>query len=104
MPRMTEISRRTMLNRSAATLGIALTGSLDGIFGARAMAKGGHGEPGYGPLVTDPNGVLSLPEGFSYKIVAKSGETTLESGEPTPSDPDGTAAFERRGGGSVLVN
>ena len=31
--------------------------------------------------------------------------TTLESGEPTPSDPDGTASFVRRGGnGSVLVN
>jgi secreted PhoX family phosphatase len=31
--------------------------------------------------------------------------TRLESGEPTPSDPDGTASFVRHGGnGSVLVN
>ena len=60
---------------------------------------------GYGPLVPDPKGLLSLPEGFSYKIVAQSGVTRLESGEPTPSDPDGTAAFVRHGGnGSVLVN
>jgi hypothetical protein len=31
--------------------------------------------------------------------------TALETGEPTPSDPDGTASFVRRGGnGSVLIN
>jgi len=31
--------------------------------------------------------------------------TTLETGEPTPSDPDGTASFVRKGGsGDVLVN
>jgi secreted PhoX family phosphatase len=100
---MQEISRRTMINRSAAALGIALTGSLNGILGGTAMAKGSAA--GYGPLVTDPNGLLSLPEGFSYTVVAESGVTKLESGEPTPSDPDGTAAFVRRGGnGSVLIN
>jgi secreted PhoX family phosphatase len=91
-----------MINRSAATLGIALAGDLTGVLGGRAMANGRA--VGYGPLVTDPNGLLSLPEGFSYKVIAKSGETTLESGEPTPSDPDGTAAFASRGGGTVLVN
>src|SRR5919198_6272179 len=99
---MQEISRRTMINRSAAALGIALTGSLNGVLGGTAMAKS-HAV-GYGPLVPDPNGLLSLPEGFSYKVIAKSGETLLESGEPTPSDPDGTAAFAGRGGGTVLVN
>jgi secreted PhoX family phosphatase len=37
--------------------------------------------------------------------VAQAGVTKLESGEPTPGDPDGTAAFVRRGGnGSVLVD
>jgi hypothetical protein len=30
--------------------------------------------------------------------------TLLESGEPTPSDPDGMVSFERRHGGSVLIN
>jgi secreted PhoX family phosphatase len=91
-----------MINRSAATLGIALAGDLTGVLGGRAMANGRA--VGYGPLVTDPNGLLSLPEGFSYEVIAKSGETTLESGERTPSDPDGTAAFASRGGGTVLVN
>jgi len=98
------LSRRTVLSRSAAGLGIALTGSLNGLFGTSASAAGRR-VAGYGPLVDDPAGLLSLPEGFSYTVVAQSGVTRLESGEPTPGDPDGTAAFVRHGGnGSVLVN
>jgi secreted PhoX family phosphatase len=99
------LSRRALLNRSAAALGIALAGQVEGLFGDAVTQAAAHGRaPGYGPLITDPNGLLSLPEGFSYSVVAQSGVTTLESGEPTPSDPDGTAAFAGRRGGSVLVN
>jgi uncharacterized protein len=105
------VSRRSLLGRSAASsLGIALIGSVDGLFGTTAAAEPGtgRGKPGpagYGPLVPDPDGILSLPAGFTYTIVAQSGTTTLESGEPTPDDPDGTACFIRHGGnGSVLVN
>lgn len=36
---MQEITRRTMINRSAAALGIAMTGSLSGVLDGRAMAK-----------------------------------------------------------------
>ena len=101
------LSRRGMLTRSAAGLGIALSGSVSGLFGTAAspaVAKPTPSGAGYGPLVDDPAGKLSLPEGFEYKLVAESGVTQLESGEPTPSDPDGTAAFVRHGGsGSVLV-
>jgi uncharacterized protein len=105
------ISRRSMLSRSAG-VGIALSGSMTGLFGSGTAhagvtdraGKAPKGSAGYGPLVDDPDGILSLPEGFSYKVVAHAGDTKLESGEFTPSDPDGTAAFVRRGGaGSVLV-
>ena len=34
------LSRRTVLSRSAAGLGIALTGSLNGLFGTSASAAG----------------------------------------------------------------
>lgn len=96
------LSRRTMLARSAsAGLGIALSGSIPGLLGT-AEARWLR-EAGYGPLVPDPAGILSLPEGFSYTIVAQAGVTTLASGEPTPNDADGMASFVRRGGGSVLV-
>src|SRR5690242_10090108 len=98
------LSRRSVLGRGAAGLGLALTGSLNGLFGTSASAAA-PGVAGYGPLISDPKGLLALPEGFSYTIVAQSGVTRLESGEPTPGDPDGTAAFVRRGGnGSVLIN
>jgi secreted PhoX family phosphatase len=102
-PQPAGISRREILARSAqGGLGLALSGSLGLLFNGTASAAGRS--VGYGPLIPDPAGILSLPEGFSYTILAKSGETLLESGQPTPSDPDGTAAFVRRGGrGSVLV-
>jgi secreted PhoX family phosphatase len=110
------LSRRSVLTRSAAGLGIALSGSLNGLFGAETALARGHdaagsptgnsGDPaGFGPLVDDPAGLLSLPAGFSYTIVAQSGVTKLDTGEPTPSDPDGTASFVRKGGnGDVLIN
>jgi secreted PhoX family phosphatase len=103
------LSRHGMLSRSAASLGIVLSGSVGGLFGTTASPAPAHHRHarriGYGPLVDDPAGLLSLPEGFEYKIVAQSGVTKLETGEPTPSDPDGTASFVRRGGnGSVLIN
>src|SRR5262245_3043184 len=109
------LSRRSVLTRSAAGLGIVLSGSLTGLFGAETDTA--HGDPGpgngsganqpagYGPLVPDPAGLLALPAGFSYSIVARSGVTRLDTGEPTPSDPDGTASFVRKGGnGDVLIN
>jgi uncharacterized protein len=96
------LSRRSVLSRGATGLGLALTGSLNGLFGTSASAHARSA--GYGPLIPDPRGLLALPEGFSYTVIAKSGETFLESDELTPDDPDGMAAFVRRGGnGSVLV-
>ncbi len=106
------LSRRTVLSRSAAGAGIALSGSLTGLFGSGTAPAGAQdragrapkGKAGYGPLIDDPAGLLALPAGFSYTVVAESGVTRLDSGEPTPSDPDGTASFVRHGGnGSVLV-
>ena len=94
------IARRTFL-RGAAGLGVVLVGSADAVFGAspaRAATAAG-----YGRLVPDPKGLLALPEGFSYTVVARSGVTKLETGQPMPSDPDGTVVFRRPGGGNVLV-
>ncbi|MEV6554000.1 alkaline phosphatase PhoX [Streptomyces sp. NPDC051597] len=109
------LSRREFARNSALTgAGVALTGSV----GALATAPGalaaedvhgaaGHGhhhEPGYGPLRPDPQGILALPQGFSYRIITRTGVTRLESGESTPSNHDGTAAFEGPRGVTLLVN
>ncbi|MGW0195555.1 alkaline phosphatase PhoX [Nonomuraea sp. NPDC003201] len=97
------IPRRSFLGRAAAgSLGIALAGSIETIAGPAALAAT-RPPLGYGPLVPDPAGILALPAGFSYRVVAEAGVTLLESGEPTPSDADGTAAFPH-GRGATLVN
>ncbi len=101
------ISRRDLLRSGAAGgLGIAIVGSIEAIAGPAAAqtAQTGLKAAGYGPLVADPAGLLALPSGFSYKIVAQAGKTLLETGEPTPSDADGTGFFQGRDGSSVLVN
>ena len=97
------ISRRNLLRSSAVGgLGIVFAGSIEAIVGSGA-AQAARASVGYGALVPDPANLLSLPPGFSYKIVAQAGVTLLESGEPTPSDADGTGFF-RSQNGSVLVN
>lgn len=93
-------TRRNLLRTSA--LGIVVAGSVDAIAAPVAAAQTRR-TAGYGTLVEDPAGLLALPKGFSYQVVAQAGVTTLESGEPTPSDADGTACF-RDGRGFVLVN
>lgn len=115
------ITRREFSRQSALTgAGIALTGAVGALAtapGALAAddARHGHGhghdddkghgkELGYGPLIDDPEGILALPAGFSYRIVTHSGVTRLESGEYTPSNHDGTAAFEGPRGVTLLVN
>src|SRR5262245_48690168 len=96
------ISRRSLLAAgTVGGLGIVLGGNVEAIAGPPHVARTAAG---YGDLIADPAGILSLPPGFSYRIVAAAGQTLLESGQPTPSDADGTAAFPSSGGGFTLVN
>ena len=96
------LSRRGFLGRSAATgLGIPFAGSTAAISGTAANAAV-RSAAGYGPLVPDPAGILSLPKGFSYKILATVGQTVMEDGNRTPADMDGLGAFAT-GSGSTLV-
>ncbi|MEV6596391.1 alkaline phosphatase PhoX [Actinoplanes sp. NPDC051346] len=99
------VPRRELLRASAfGGLGIAIGGSLTAISGPAEARAAVRPPAGYGPLIPDPAGLLALPEGFSYKIVAETGKTLLESGEPTPSDPDGTACFRARNGWALVNN
>ncbi|MFI1967565.1 Tat pathway signal sequence domain protein [Streptomyces cinnamoneus] len=102
------LSRREFAKRSAATgAGVALAGSVGVLAsapGALAAQPGAGRPPGYGPLLADPAGLLALPAGFTYRVVTRTGVTRLESGESTPSNHDGTAAFAGRRGTTLLVN
>jgi secreted PhoX family phosphatase len=57
---------------------------------------------GYGPLVSDPGGVIDLPSNFQYRIISEE-SSTLSNGAPVPSDPDGMAAFQGPGDTTILV-
>ncbi|MFI6086421.1 alkaline phosphatase PhoX [Streptomyces sp. NPDC051218] len=110
------LTRRDFARRSAITgAGVALAGSVGalatapGALAAEETTEGGAdplggGAPGYGPLVPDPDGLLALPAGFSYRVLTHSGRTKLETGEFTPSNHDGTATFEGPRGVTLLVN
>ncbi|MFC7842945.1 alkaline phosphatase PhoX [Streptomyces sp. NPDC057382] len=113
------LTRRDFARNTAITgAGVALAGSVgalatapnalasydsDSAEGAEGAADARHGV-GYGPLVPDPRGILALPAGFTYRVLTHSGKTKLESGEFTPSNHDGTAAFDGPRGTTLLVN
>ena len=72
----TDMSRRQMLGATAgAGIGIVLAGSIEAVAGAGTALAATRSARGYGALVPDPAGLLSLPAGFSYRIVAQAGET-----------------------------
>ena len=111
------LTRRDFARQSAITsAGVALAGSVGALATApNALAsteseagesddRHGHHGVGYGPLLPDPKGLLALPAGFSYRVITYSGKTKLDSGEITPSNHDGTAAFEGPRGTTLLVN
>lgn len=98
-------SRRNFLGGSAATgLGFAFAGAGSLAPFSRPAVAATRPAFGYGPLVADPKGILALPEGFSYKLIAQSGVTMTDDGVAHPSDPDGMGVFPAGNGGSVLIS
>ncbi len=57
---------------------------------------------GYGPLLKDPEGILNLPKGFSYKIISRKGDK-MSDGLFLPGAPDGMAAFAGKNGRVIVV-
>ncbi len=57
-----------------------------------ATAFADTGPDRYGALVPDPDGIMDLPRGFSYKIISRAG-APMSDGLRTPLAHDGMAAF-----------
>ncbi len=102
------LSRRQILGSTA--VGLAVGGVLPSLAATPASAASSTGTSGrplrpFPPLKDDPNGILALPEGFSYKIVTREGQTDMSFGQgKTP----GLARRHRRRGrkhatGSTLI-
>ncbi len=86
------MNRRTFLTTTAGT-GVVL------VVGKRASGQPIPDGP-YGPLARQPdaNGIL-LPEGFTSRIVARSGEVVEGTDFEWPAFPDGAAVFPHQDGG-----
>jgi len=57
---------------------------------------------GFGPVQRDPEGVLDLPQGFSYRIISRLGDE-MDDGLLVPAQADGMAAFPGRHGNINIV-
>ena len=58
--------------------------------------------PGYGPLVADPNGLIDLPAGFTYRVLSSLGDA-MSDGGTVPDAADGMGCFDLGGGKLALV-
>ncbi|MDW7692302.1 DUF839 domain-containing protein [Flammeovirgaceae bacterium SG7u.111] len=97
-------TRRTFL-KTSGIVSLGFIGLQN--FACSAGTKGqevaeGAIQVGYGKLKRDPEGILKLPEGFSYKIISRSG-TPMSDGFVVPGKPDGMATFEGEGGRVIIV-
>ena len=92
------LDRRYFLRATGSAFGALLaSGCLirTGSLAARDLA-------GYGPLKTDPNGILDLPEGFRYHILSRLGDA-MSDGGTVPDKADGMGCFQLDQGELALV-
>ncbi len=74
-----------------------------GFLGLRHMTGCGFDpESVYGPLVSDPKGVMDLPKGFSYAMFSETG-TEMSDGLLVPGAHDGMAAFPGQDGQTIVM-
>ncbi|MEM6319769.1 MAG: alkaline phosphatase PhoX [Bacteroidota bacterium] len=64
--------------------------------------KGNYLKNRYGKLKRDPNGILNLPDGFKYKIIARRGQP-MSDGLVHPDKPDGMSTFVGKNGRVILI-
>ena len=93
-------SRRNFIKVSGvATLGFM---GLNQWISGPARAAANKTAAGYGALIPDPQGILNLPKGFSYKIISRRGDK-MDDGLLVPGAPDGMAAYAGTNGRVVIV-
>ena len=97
------MTRRQWLRSVAAgLLGTSLPGGLLGCGSGCGGRIDAPAEGRFGPLRPDPEGLLDLPEGFTYRVISEAGRP-MSDGLRVPGLPDGMACFEGRDGNWVLL-
>jgi secreted PhoX family phosphatase len=87
--------------RAAAAFSLGFIGLHKLIAGQKLRSSQGLVDR-FGPLIPDPKGVLDLPMGFEYRIVARAGHEMTD-GFFVPDQQDGMAAFPGPGGLTILI-
>jgi secreted PhoX family phosphatase len=101
-----QLDRRGVLGAGAAAA--AFSGFAQAVRAQTASPAAANSEtyvnevPGYGPLIPDPDGLLDLPEGFTYHVVSQGGET-MDDGLLVPGQFDGMGCFPLEGSQVALV-
>lgn len=91
--------RREFLRATAAAFAaLAASGCMRGYAPARATT----GAAGYGDLVSDPAGIIDLPQGFTYRILSSLGDVMNDGGR-VPDNADGMGCFDLGNGKWALV-
>lgn len=88
--------RRFIKNTGITSLGFM---GLSYMINSQAMATP---HAGFGPLQPDPQGILNLPKGFSYKVIFRKGEQ-MSDGFYSPGRPDGMATFAGKKNHVILI-
>lgn len=93
-----------MLDRRQFALGLTGT-AFAGLLGACTTMR--HGTTGrapraYGAIEPDPNGLLDLPKGFSYRVISSFGDP-MDDGFIVPNRADGMGCFALGGARVALV-
>ena len=92
-------SRRDFL-RAATAVSVGFSGLHK--LSAAQIKDGGASRQPYGPLVSDPKGILDLPKGFKYQVLSKTGDR-MDDGWKVSGKPDGMAAFQAENGQTILI-
>ena len=95
-------------NRNRRQFLTATSSAFAALVASGCMSRGvplnalGSGFSNYGPLVPDPEGLLDLPEGFSYKLLSSFGDI-MNDGGTVPDKADGMGCLDIGNGEIVLV-
>ena len=93
------LERREFLRFTGAAFA-ALTAS--GCARSFAAVPGSASFAGYGELVSDPAGLIDLPQGFTYRVLSRLGDVMSDGGR-VPDNADGMGCFDLGGGKWALV-
>lgn len=99
MDQFTATDRRRFLSATGTAFAALLASGCTARSGAIAS---GPVLAGYGPLISDPKGMLDLPQGFSYRVISKLGDA-MDDGLTVPDRADGMGCFDLGNGKLALV-